>query len=254
MRYLSGIWMTIGLLLNQAQLNAAECITQSTSQTIPLLELYTSEGCSSCPPAELWLSSLKEDTAKVIPLAFHVDYWDYIGWKDHYAKPEFSARQRKSAALGGASFVYTPQLILNGKDFRGVNTVRFEQALDSIHAQTARAQLRLQAQTINGEIVLHASAQTLTPAEAKNAQVFIALYQNQLSSQVTAGENNGRTLKHDFVVRELWRGYHLQTNFSKNITLANAWQKEDAGVVLFVQDMKSGEVWQSLQLSLKNCN
>src|SRR5687767_761241 len=83
---------------------ASECSAKSGAATVPLLELFTSEGCSSCPPADKWLSDI--DTDKVTPLAFHVDYWNYIGWKDKFSKAEYSNRQRKTAAFGGVGFVY----------------------------------------------------------------------------------------------------------------------------------------------------
>jgi len=100
---------------------AAECSAKSGTQSTPLLELYTSEGCSSCPPADKWMSSIAGSgfTAdKVVPLAFHVDYWDYIGWKDRFGKAEYSNRQRQAAKHDFAAFVYTPQVMLNGTDFR----------------------------------------------------------------------------------------------------------------------------------------
>lgn len=247
-RAVSAIFASI-FVFNQTASIAAECVAKSGAQTQPLLELYTSEGCSSCPPADQWLSGLKNSKTQVTPLAFHVDYWDYIGWKDKFARPEFSAKQRTSAALGGTGFVYTPQFTLNGQDFRGVNSARFAQTLDSIAQQPAKAQLSLQAKPqANGEIQLIASAQAVKPDAAKNAQVFIAIYQNQLSSQVNAGENSGRELKHDFIVREFWGGFPLNGQFSKNITLKSEWKNRDAGAVIFVQDLKTGEVWQSLRL------
>lgn len=247
-RAISTILATL-FTLNQTATIAAECIAKSGAQKQPLLELYTSEGCSSCPPADQWLSGLKNSKAQVTPLAFHVDYWDYIGWKDNFAKPEFSARQRAGASLGGAGFVYTPQFSLNGQDFRGVGSTRFAQAIDSIAQQPAKAQLTLQVNPqTNGEIQLIANAQATKPNEAKNAQVFIAVYQNQLSSRVNAGENSGRELKHDFVVREFWGGFPLTGQFTKNITLKSEWKSRDAGTVIFVQDLKTGEVWQSLRL------
>lgn len=234
---------------NQAASVAAECGAKSGAQTQPLLELYTSEGCSSCPPADAWLSGLKNSKMPVTPLAFHVDYWDYIGWKDKFAKPEFSTRQRVGAALGGAGFVYTPQFTLNGQDFRGVSSARFSQTLDSIAQQPAKAQLSLQAKPQpNGEIEINVDAQATKPNDAKNAQLFIAIYQNQLSSKVNAGENSGRELKHDFVVREFFGGFPLNGQLSKNITLKSEWKTRDAGAVIFVQDVKTGEVWQSLRL------
>ena len=228
---------------------AAQCSVKSGAQTLPLLELYTSEGCSSCPPADKWLSGLKSKNVAVTPLAFHVDYWDYIGWKDIYAKPEFSDRQRKLAALNFSGFVYTPQFTLNGQDVKNVTGQRFDQALESIAKKSARAELSLQlTQSASGEMMLHAQAKPVKPTPANNPQVFIAIYQNQLVSKVQAGENAGRALEHDFVVREFLGGYSLNNAYSKIIPIKSAWKAPSAGAVLFVQDAKTGEVWQTLRL------
>lgn len=236
------------MLSNSA--NSTECQAKSTTQTVPLLELYTSEGCSSCPPADQWLSLLKTE-GKVTPLAFHVDYWDYIGWRDVYAKPEFSTRQRSAAAIGGASFVYTPQFTLNGRDYKGTNNSQLKLSIDKISKSPARANLSLVlTPQNNGDFVLSAKAEASKPRSKNEAQVFIAIYQNKLSSQVKAGENNGRELKHDYVVREFFGGYPLNESFAKSITLKPEWKNKDAGAVIFVQDSKTGETWQSLQLVL----
>ena len=87
-----------------------------------LIELFTSEGCSSCPPAEKWLSALKSSPdlwKKTVPVAFHVDYWDHLGWRDRFAKPEFTSRQQRYAAAWGGDSVYTPGFVVNGKEWRG---------------------------------------------------------------------------------------------------------------------------------------
>ena len=140
---------------------------------MPLLELYTTEGCSSCPPADKWMSGIKTD--KVTPLAFHVDYWDYIGWKDKFSKAEYSDRQRKGAAFAGAGFVYTPQFVMNGRDFKGWDNSRLNESVEKNQKLASRANLSLDAVTqANGEITLKASAQAVKLADAKNADVFIA--------------------------------------------------------------------------------
>lgn len=124
MRLLSKTTLATALILSGLQpAYAGECSAKSDASTVPLLELYTSEGCSSCPPADKWLSGLKPDPKKLIPLAFHVDYWDYIGWKDKFSKAEYSDRQRKTAAYAGAGYVYTPQFVLSGRDL-GAQTNR----------------------------------------------------------------------------------------------------------------------------------
>jgi len=232
---------------------AAECSAKSGAQTVPLLELYTSEGCSSCPPADKWMSSIKTD--KVTPLAFHVDYWDYIGWKDRFSKAEFSDRQRKTAAFGGAGYVYTPQFVMNGRDFKGWDNSRLNESIETTQKFASRANLSLNAVTeANGDITLKANAQAVKPADAKNTDVFIALYENKLVSQVKAGENSGRELKHDYVVREFFGAYQIsnQNEFSKNFTLKPEWKSRDAGAVIFVQNSQTGEILQSL--ALKFCN
>ena len=231
---------------------AAECSAKSGAQTVPLLELYTSEGCSSCPPADKWMSGIK--TEKVTPLAFHVDYWDYIGWKDKFSKAEYSDRQRKAAAFGGAGFVYTPQFVMSGRDFKGWDNSRLNEKIESSQKLASRANLSLAAVQENGKMILKTSAQTTNPTEAKNVDVFVAIYENKLVSQVKAGENSGRELKHDYVVREFFGAYQIsnQNEFIKSFTLDAAWAKRDAGAVVFVQNSQTGEILQSL--ALKFCN
>src|SRR6476659_11420511 len=106
-------------LMSAAQ--AQKCTARSGDKTAVLVELYTSEGCNSCPPADRWLSGVARTYPRdrVVPLALHVDYWDYIGWKDPYARREFSQRQRRLSQLQRASFVYTPQVLVQGRDFPG---------------------------------------------------------------------------------------------------------------------------------------
>ena len=232
---------------------AAECSAKSGTATVPLLELYTSEGCSSCPPADKWMSNIK--AGNVTPLAFHVDYWDYIGWKDKFSKADYSDRQRKIAAFGGAGFVYTPQFVMNGRDFKGWDNSRLNEKIEINQKLASRANLSLDAVTeANGAITLKTSAQTTKPSDAKNVDVFVAIYENKLVSKVNAGENNGRELKHDYVVRDFFGAYQISnTNeFSKNFTLNGAWNKRDAGAVIFVQNSQTGEILQSL--ALKFCN
>jgi hypothetical protein len=234
---------------------SAECSAKSGAQTVPLLELYTSEGCSSCPPADKWLSSIKQDSGKITPLAFHVDYWNYIGWKDRFSKAEYSDRQRKTAAFGEAGYVYTPQFVMNGRDFRGWDNSRLNQSIEATQKLASRANLSLDAVTqTNGEITLKANAQTVNPVDAKNSDIFVVIYENNLVSQVKAGENSGRELNHDYVVRELFGAYQInnQNEFSKNFNLSSEWKKRDAGAVIYVQNSQTGDILQSL--ALKFCN
>src|SRR6478736_1935465 len=129
-----------------ASVQGGQCVAKSGPNTAALVELYTSEGCSSCPPADRWLSSLSAQgyvPERVVPLALHVDYWDYIGWRDRYAKHEFSLRQRKLSQLQRMALVYTPQVLLQGKDFPRWGSAAFDSAVAAINARPARARIAL---------------------------------------------------------------------------------------------------------------
>ena len=237
-------------------LAAAPCTASSTPRTAALVELYTSEGCSSCPPADRWLSSLDSGVGAagdVVPLALHVDYWDYIGWKDPYAKRAFTARQRRIAALQHSNFVYTPQVLLQGRDFRGWGSQAFEQAVARINAQPAKAAITLSIERLRDHALqVEAAAQLLDPGRPGAAALYLALYQNKLVSRVHAGENQGRTLAHDFVVRD-WVGPiefasdgRVQDRRSLSLPFETA--ASNAGVAAFVQDRGTTEVLQALML------
>lgn len=230
---------------------AAECSARSGPQTAALVELYTSEGCSSCPPAERWLASLdsRYPAGKIVPLALHVDYWDYIGWKDPYAKREFSLRQRKLSQLQRMALVYTPQVLLQGRDFRGWGGKAFEAALAKINAQPARASLKLAVTGADpGALHVEAVAELLQgPAGA--ADLYLAAYRSGLQSRVKAGENRGRLLSHDYVVLE-WQGPFALAGKTlterRKVPLLPGATPANSGVAAFVQDRRTGEVLQAL--------
>jgi hypothetical protein len=188
---------------------AAGCNARSGERTAALVELYTSEGCSSCPPADRWLSGLGARgyvPGRIVPLSLHVDYWDYLGWKDPYAKGEFSGRQRKLTQLQRVALVYTPQVMLQGQDFRGWHTPAFDDAVARINARPARARIQLAIHAMGPKGVdSEVAAELLDAGHAKDAVLYLASYENKLSSQVRSGENSGRKLAHDYVVLE-WLG------------------------------------------------
>jgi hypothetical protein len=231
---------------------AGQCVAESGPGTAALVELYTSEGCSSCPPADRWLASLGQRYAqgRLVPLALHVDYWDYIGWKDPYAKREFSLRQRKLSQLQRLALVYTPQVMLQGRDFRGWGTRAFDEALARINAQPAKAHLRLALLAVDSPgLVVEASAQLV--GRADDAALYLAAYQSKLESRVSAGENRGRILAHDYVVLE-WQGPFAVTGRVvewRKLPLLPGAKAANSGVAAFVQDRRTGEVLQALMRS-----
>jgi hypothetical protein len=229
--------------------HAAQCVAESGPGTAALVELYTSEGCSSCPPAERWLGTLarRYPGTAVVPLALHVDYWDYIGWKDPYAKREFSLRQRKLSQLQRMALVYTPQVVLQGRDFRRWGTGAFDDAVEGINAQPARARLKLSLLGADAKALeVEASAELVQPAG--DAVLYLAAYQSRLESKVTAGENRGRILTHDFVVLEWLGPFEVESRRveRRTLPLLPGAAAANSGAAAFVQDRRTGEVLQAL--------
>jgi len=233
---------------------AAGCKAESGPKTVALVELYTSEGCSSCPPADRWLSGLAArgfTPDRVVPLALHVDYWDYIGWKDPYARREFSQRQRKLSQLQRMALVYTPQVVLQGRDFPRWGSAAFGDAVAAINARPPRARILLEIHgAANGALDAQAVAELLDTARGADAALYLAVYENRLTSRVTAGENGGRTLTHDHVVLE-WQGPFAfgpggRISERRSMALLPKGVPERSGVAAFVQDRRTGEVLQAL--------
>ena len=247
------LFAVLALSLGSAQ--AAQCSARSSDRTVALVELYTSEGCDSCPPADRWLSSLGPKgfaPDRVVPVALHVDYWDYIGWKDPYARQAHSARQRKMAKLARAAMVYTPQVMLQGQDFRQWNSQAFEQAVSRINAQPAKARISMTLGTRRKDAFeVEAAAELLGAAPSPDLALYLGAYENKLVSEVKAGENRGKSLPHDYVVLQ-WAG-PLEFKGGKVaerhvLPLLPKAVAGHSGVVAFVQNRATGEVLQALML------
>ena len=157
-----------------------------------LLELYTSEGCSSCPPAEAQLSRLKKDPGlwkQIVPVAYHVDYWDRLGWRDRFAAPAWTARQNRYASLWQSDSVYTPAFVLNGREMRS----GFGGA--SAPNDTGGRLRATSADGRNWKIEFFPE-----PVGTGTWEAHVALLGAGISSKIGGGENGGRNLEHDFVV------------------------------------------------------
>ncbi|MBA2960673.1 MULTISPECIES: DUF1223 domain-containing protein [Ramlibacter] len=172
---------------------AASCEAVSRPQLTPVIELYTSEGCSSCPPADRWLSGLKPAAAqgRVVAQAFHVGYWDNLGWVDRFALAAATARQRELAAANQLRSIYTPQLVRNGRDWRDYDSALLTRA------EPARASIRL---LQRGPDLFEATVVPTAPDQPWAA--YWTLTEHGHASKVRAGENAGAELRHDFVVRQ----------------------------------------------------
>lgn len=166
----------------------------SGASRVNLIELYTSEGCSSCPPAEKWVNSLRNHKGvfkNFIPIAFHVNYWDYIGHKDTWAKSEFTKRQRSYASEWGKNGVYTPGFVLNGKEWR----TTFRKVPDIKGKDTGRL-TAVQTPKKRGEY-------TVRYSQKGEYHLFLAILKSGIETKVKKGENAGKTLNHNFVAISL---------------------------------------------------
>ncbi len=241
---------TLALLLSPA-VSAVECSAASGPARVALLELYTSEGCSSCPPADRWLSQFSAQglaPERVIPLSLHVDYWDYIGWRDPFANPAFSTRQREMARLARSGVVYTPQVTINGRDFRSWhNSGSFNKRIAETNQAPARANIQLKLSRLAPDRV---ETNVSVSGQKEDLVLYLALYENDLWSAVASGENSGNKLHHDYVVRE-WRGpFSVAAPSKQTIAFKPEWVTAKMGVVAFVQERASGEIVQALRLPL----
>lgn len=243
--------LLLALLLVPVGAKAGKCTARSGEQTVAFVELYTSEGCSSCPPADRWLASLARSypPERVVALALHVDYWDYIGWKDPYARREFSQRQRRLSQQQRLALVYTPQVLLQGADFRSWGTAEFDRHVARINALPAKARLDLQIVSRSSDALrVQVLAQINQPPEGADAGLYVATYESRLQSRVLAGENEGRVLTHDYVAFE-WQGPYAPGRHELRLALLPKAKPADSGVVAFVQNRRTGEVLQALMLA-----
>lgn len=211
------------------------CTASSPPHLLALVELYTSEGCSSCPPADRWLSRLGRGAPdRAVPLALHVKYWDYIGWKDPYARAEFTDRQRRLAGFSGGRTIYTPGVFVAGRELRAWADDD-GQAIAAANAQPARASI-----TIGSRREADGWAVRADAADAPDgASLWVAVTRSALSSRVTAGENRGETLAHDHVVTD-WVGpvpiEAHRASWQGQLALPADVRMQDVGIAAFVQE------------------
>ena len=217
MRLLILLLLTVSIFLNQPA-RATDAAFESSRSRANLIELYTSEGCSSCPPAEAWMSKLKNEPRlwrDFVPVAFHVDYWDRLGWRDPFAAKQWTARQYQYSANWRSSSVYTPGFVLNGQEWR-------ERKIP----EAGRDEPGVLKIAVKDNDNITAS---FAPAEksGRSYEVHVARLGFDLNINVKAGENSGRKLLHDFVVLSL-TSESLGAG-SKDFRLVSSNVKESAG-------------------------
>lgn len=221
---------------------APSCEARSGAQRTPVIELYTSEGCSSCPPADRWLSTLKG--APVVAQAFHVGYWDYIGWVDRFASPAYTERQRGIAATNQLRSIYTPQVVRNGRDWHDW-TSYFKSSPTPSPAGAAIAIQRSAADPGGEQFIA-----TVTPATGVGPwTAYWTITEHAHSSRVKAGENRGETLQHDFVVRQYTPVGRYEGAQRLSFAAPPAQAEHPRQINLVVSDSQSGTPLQALSLA-----
>jgi hypothetical protein len=191
------VCITLFLCLFSQSGNAADQLRlKSPVDQVTLVELYTSHGCSSCPPADAWLRNFTQDKdlwTKVIPLAFHVDYWDYLGWKDQFSSSRYSDRQKAYRRSGAISAVYTPGFVIGGREWRSWFGKR------TVNLLSDKSVGALEANITPGKQAMIRFMPT-DNVSAHNIRAHLAVLGFGINSNIGGGENSGRNLTEDFVV------------------------------------------------------
>jgi len=221
---------------------------QAQDRRVPVIvELFTSEGCSSCPPADLWLARLERSQpvagARVIALEEHVDYWNQLGWVDPFSAPHYRGRQNDYALAFHAENIYTPQMIVNGQAQVTGDDVNRGYQIIAKQTQTTLVDLKNAANAKDPDLV-DLAVQVTNPKNPKPhaEDVYLAVTEKELESQVLGGENAGRRLRHAPVVRSFGIIGRIDPNGSNvgqitnTLRLPREWKRENLRAVVFVQE------------------
>ena len=236
-----GIWLPLWALIAALIAVPDHRATTPSTRGVALVELFTSEGCSSCPPADAQLERIvreAEQTGRpVFGLSFHVDYWDRLGWKDRFSSATFTSRQAQYADRFGLTSLYTPQMIVNGtSEFVGSNSSAAKLAIDRALSQASSITPELTATTNGLDVTIHCTS----PHAPTGATLFVAWVESQVVSSPNRGENEGRKLRHANVVRDL-RSIELTSSFDGNVRLQRP-ELRDGSVIAWIQARESGPV------------
>lgn len=254
------LWFIFGM--RHAQGTQADTSDAGNPVRPVVVELFTSEGCSSCPPADALLARLDDQqklgNAEIIALEEHVDYWDQLGWRDPFSGPQWTARQQEYASSFSNEGVYTPQMVVDGRaEFVGSSQGKAKSAIVEA-AQQPKAEVALTGLEVGAEKTHVRIAVTKLPSTAsRDAQVWLAVTETGLHSNVKAGENSGEDLHHAAVVRSLRKiggakaGKDVAYTAEQEVRLDSTWKRENLRVVVFVQDPKSRHILGAASLRLK---
>ena len=223
--------------------------SESRPRHVVLVELFTSQGCSTCPPADRLLSKIAEESAgRVVTLSFHVDFWNSTGWTDPFSTREWTERQVAYGRRFGLSQVYTPQAVVDGGgEMVGSDADRLRGAIDAAAARPA-GEISLHLEPAGSRVKVGAEVNLPEALRGDRLDLMVAVFETGLITQVGRGENSGRTLRNDYVVRRLERVERLKANgpaqsrHTVSLRLSKDWNPARLGVAAFLQDPKSLEI------------
>ena len=216
-------------------------------RALTVVELFTSQGCSSCPPADDHLSDLA-DREDILALSFHVDYWDYIGWKDPFANPAYTERQRQYQNFFNSRYVYTPQMVIQGA-YQAVGSKRSEIA-EQIKKTQSRPRLDVTLARAAGEIAIQVAPSGTSGVKADDAAVWFVAFDNRHQTAVARGENKGRQLVNRHIVRRFdlvgtWNG----AAFDARIASPARGEAGGDGAAVLVQSLVTGHILGAARLA-----
>lgn len=248
-------WLRIALLVAPLVLAGANS-GQPADQEPPtgkavVVELFTSEGCSSCPPADELLNRLSRQKtfagAQIIPLGFHVDYWNYLGWQDRFSSSQYSLRQQQYAAKLSLNGPYTPQMVVQGaQEFVGSDQQRASQAIARAAAESSQATVEISVFGEKLRVLVHSDP-------GLSANVILVITEDGLETRVGDGENSGRVLRHSAVVRDMRRiGQLSNGSFEATVPVnpQNGWNRQNLHAVVLVQNPSSYKIEGAAHISL----
>ena len=216
-----------------------------------VVELFTSQGCSSCPPADRLLAELATDTTigPVIPLAFHVDYWNYLGWEDPYSSEIWSDRQADYAGAFGASSLYTPQIVVQGKE-QAIGSSKGE-VLAAIHTISKSPRQEIQAHVVNldtHEVLVRAESGNDLEFDSNAVDYVLILFQKGERTKVVRGENAGQSLENKFIVRKMEKTAYTAGEVDMTLKYDGLDFPQKHGLVILLQNRLSREIYGSIRV------
>ncbi|MGH9365082.1 MAG: DUF1223 domain-containing protein [Thermoanaerobaculia bacterium] len=221
----------------------------SAAGHVVVVELFTSQGCSTCPPADRLLAALGAESAgRVVPLSFHVDFWNHAGWTDPFSRGDWTRRQEVYARARGLQQLYTPQAVVDGgAELLGSDGRGLRAAVAAAAARPAAA-ISLRLEPTASKVLVEADVDRPEALRGRKLDLILAVFETGLITPVGRGENGGRTLRNDYVVRSLRRGGRLaadgpsRTRHTTALPVAKEWSRSHLGVAAFLQDPRSLEI------------